>query len=79
MNTLTRAVEIAKQHIPIQREVCKKEFWVGFTIVLDAGQYRVYSADAWERPTSQPMLPWSPPKGTPVAHVAIDGTTTLIE
>lgn len=74
-----RAVGIAKQHIPIQKYVCKEEFWCGFTIVLHNDEYRVFDADAWERPSEAPLLPWSPPVGTKVATVAIDGTITFIE
>ena len=75
---MNRAIEIAKQHIPIQKEVTKPEFWVGFTIVLHNDRYSVYDADAWEKPSETPLLSWSPPTGTKVAHVAIDGTVTLV-
>lgn len=74
-----RAVNIAKQNLPIQRQVVKPEFQVGYTIVFYDGEYRVFSADAWERPSERPLLPWSPPKGTKIAHVAQDETITFLE
>ena len=75
---MNRAIEIAKQHIPIQQYCTKEEFWCGFTIVLHNDRYSVYDADAWEKPSEVPLLPWSPPKGVKVAHVAIDGAVTLV-
>ncbi len=76
---LDKAIEVAKQHIPIQQYVCIPEAQVGFTVTCHEGRYRVYSADAWERPTESPLLPWSTPRGTKVAHVATDGSVQLIE
>ena len=32
--------------------------------------------DAWERPSENPLLPWSAPTGEVVATVAVDGTVT---
>ena len=73
------AVEIAKAHGPIQKKVVSPEYWSGHTIVRkDDGTHAVYSGDAWDEPTAQPMLPWHAPTGTPVAHVDNDGNVTRI-
>lgn len=74
-----RAVETARQHIPIVMEVVREEYRVGFTIVRQRDRYAVLSADAWDPPTTPGFLPWSPPIGEPVADVALDGTVTLRE
>ena len=71
-----RAVETARQHIPIMKAVTREECWAGYTIVRYLDRYRVYGADAWERPATPGFLPWSPPLGEPVADVALDGTVT---
>jgi hypothetical protein len=76
---LERAIDTARQHIPIQKYVVKPEYWVGYTICLDDhGRYRVYEDDAWDEPSEQPMLPWSPPTARPVGHVDLDGNYTEI-
>lgn len=72
-----RAVETARQHIPIMKGVTREEFWVGFTIVRTGDRYAVYDANAWERPATPGFLPWSAPTGEPVADVALDGTVTM--
>lgn len=73
------AVEIAREHGPIQKKIVSPEYWSGHTIVRkDDGTHAVYSGDAWDEPTEQPMLPWHPPTGTPVAHVDNDGNVTRI-
>lgn len=79
--SLEQAIETARQHIPITKRVVKEEYWCGSTIVRKVGPYggesfHVYSADAWERPSEAPMLPWSPPTGTPVADVDMSGNVT---
>ena len=71
-----RAVQTAREHIPIVKKGIREECRVGFTIVRDGDQYRVYNQDAWIRPTGN-LLPWSPPRGEPVADVALDGTVTF--
>jgi hypothetical protein len=76
---LERAIDTARQHIPIQKMVSKPEFWCGFTIcITERGEYRVYSADAWDEPTERPMLPWSAPTARPIGHVDMNGTYTEI-
>ncbi len=76
--SLARAIDLAKEHIPIQKFCAKRKYWVGFTVALHNGRYSVYNADAWDRPSEVPMLPWSPPEGTKVAHVTIDGAVELL-
>jgi hypothetical protein len=67
MSTYEAAVATAIEHLPIQRKVSKD--WCGYAIVEHNGGYHVYSADAWNRPTETPMLPWSSPLGTIVGYV----------
>lgn len=71
-----QAIETARQHIPITKRVVKEEFWCGFTIVRNGELFHVYQANAWERPSEAPMLPWSPPTGVPVADVDMSGNVT---
>jgi hypothetical protein len=75
---LAHAIDTARAHIPIQVKVVKPEYWVGWTITIDAvGIHHVYSDDAWVE-QHESMLPWSAPTGTPVGHVDLDGTYTEI-
>jgi hypothetical protein len=73
-----RAVEAARQHIPIVKQVVRPEAWSGFTIVEDKGEYRVHDGNAWDEPSERPMLPWSAPTGKPVARVDMDGNVTTL-
>lgn len=78
---IEQAIETARQHIPITKSVVKEEAWCGFTIVRKVDPYEresfhAYKADAWERPSETPLLPWSPPTGTPVADVDMSGNVT---
>jgi hypothetical protein len=73
-----RAVETARQHIPIVKQVVRPEAWSGFTIVEDNGEYRVHDGNAWDEPSERPMLPWSASTGKPVAHVDMDGNVTTL-
>lgn len=72
-----KAVSTAHAHIPIQKTVHREP--PGFVIAEDAGRFAVFGADAWEKPTSTPMLPWSPPKGRRVARVNLDGGVSLLD
>ena len=73
------AVQTARAGIPVQQQVVKAEFWSEYTIgVTPSGDFRVYQASAWERPTVTPMLPWRAPTGTPVATVRLDGTVHML-
>lgn len=72
-----RAVRTAEENLPIQALVSAPEFQVGYTITLLRGRYVVVSADAWEKPASEPMLSWAPPEGTRIAHIAQDKTITF--
>lgn len=73
MRTLEEAVEVARSHIAIQKEVRRPEAWCGFAITAE---HSVFSADAWEQPAEQPLLPWHPPSSSPIAFVDIDGVVT---
>jgi hypothetical protein len=76
VTTLEQAIKTALENLPIQRMVM--EIPVGYRIVVRNGSHHVYNANAWERPASLPLLPWSAPVGDPVADVAVDGTVTLL-
>lgn len=57
--------------------VVARENWHGHTIVVTPdGRVSTYKDTAWTKPEQDPMLPWEPPTGIPVAHVALDGTVT---
>ena len=73
MRTFREAVDAARSQLPIQKAVRAPEFWCGFAITAD---HRVFSADAWDRPAEQPVLPWRPPSSNPIAFVDIDGVVT---
>lgn len=79
--TLDRAVAAAQAGFPAQFEIVDRDNWHGYTLVAKsgAGRVAVYSDSAWDRPGEDPTLPWHPPVGTPVAHVALDGTVTRID
>lgn len=79
---LDRDIEaIRTDHLPAEMVVRSREHWRGCTVVYDPalGFTRTYNDDAWTPPTEQPMLPWRPPAGVPVAHVAVDGTVTRVD
>lgn len=60
--------------------VVAREHWHGHTVVLaPSGRLATYADTAWERPVEAPLLPWSPPSGVPVAHVALGGTVTRVD
>lgn len=72
------AVATARLSLPTMKATRIEQYWTGFTIVCNRdGSYAVYDSDAWTPPRSQPMLPWSPPQGEPVADVDVDGNLTL--
>jgi hypothetical protein len=73
-----RAVEMARQHIPIMKQVVAEEAWSGLTIAEVNGEYCVYDNSAWTEPSVRPMLPWSPPTAKPVAKVDMDGKVTTL-
>ncbi|GAB2733367.1 hypothetical protein [Nocardioides pakistanensis] len=81
---IDRAVEAAAdfkgQHYAAMTYVTDRDHWHGHTVVqTPSGRIATYKDTAWDRPAEQPVLPWSPPAGTPVAHVALDGTVTRID
>ena len=60
--------------------VTGRDHWHGHTVVAQpSGRIAIYKDTAWTKPTEQPLLPWSPPEGRPVAHVALDGTVTRVD
>lgn len=68
------AVWTARSSLETQERVRSPEWRTGMTIVEHSeGTYRVYSSDAWDKPTEAPMLPWHPPTGTKFATVGLDG------
>lgn len=81
IDALEYAIEVARQDIPTQKLVRRAEYRTGYSILqLPSGAHRVYSSDAWERPSERGLLPWQPPpSGTIVASVAIDGSVTMTE
>lgn len=74
-----RAVETARQNLPIKASIVAPEYLDGYKIVRRENPngtttFHVYDEDAWERPSENPLLPWSAPVGEVVATVAVDGT-----
>jgi len=73
-DVLRRAMEAAAtisglRDVPVGVAVCFDENDEG-------GRYCFYPEDAWEKPKSQPFLPWSPPALRPVARVDQSGAVT---
>lgn len=78
---IEQAIETARQSNEITKRLVREDAWSGSTIVrkvdpYDRESFHVYSADAWEEPSETPLLPWSPPTGTPVADVDMFGNVT---
>lgn len=74
---MDRAITIARDALAIDRTIVKEECLSEMVIVVTADSLlSVYGANAWTRPTEQPMLPWSAPLGTPVATVSLTGEVT---
>lgn len=76
-----RAIEVARQNLPIKASIVAPEFLDGYKIVRRENPngtttFHVYDEDAWERPEENPLLPWSAPVGEVVATVAVDGSVT---
>ena len=80
-DALSDAIEGARKNFHTQFEVTGREHWHGYTIVYDEkhGFPQTYKDTAWDEPDEQPLLPWSPPTGTPIAHVALDGTVRRVD
>jgi len=71
-DVLRRAMEAAATVSAVRQDP------VGVAVCRDeSGRYRFYPEDAWEKPKSQPFLPWSPPALRPVARVDHSGAVTL--
>lgn len=75
---MDRAVQTARDHIPIQRQVTSPNHRTGFVIVAYTHPQghttlHVHEESAWQEPAERPMLPWSPPQGCKVATVDLDG------
>lgn len=76
---MAHAVRTALSALDIDERIVAPEHLSPMVIVRkDSGRLAVYSANAWTRPTEQPMLPWSAPLGTPVATVNLDRSVTLL-
>lgn len=80
---LEYAIETARSSNELTKKLVREDAWRGSTIVRKVSPYgeesfHVYNADAWERPSEAPMLPWSPPTGTPVASVNMSGDVTYL-
>lgn len=76
-----RAVETARQNLPIKASIVAPEHLDGYKIVRRENPngtttFHVFDEDAWEHPSENPLLPWSAPTGEVVATVAVDGTVT---
>jgi hypothetical protein len=68
------AVKTAQSNLPIKKAMTREEYWDDYRIVRKSnGRMAVYDAGAWEKPSEQPMLPWSPPTGEIVATVTLGG------
>lgn len=78
-----RAVQTAVEHIDVTKRIVREDFWVGFAIVRKTSpsthevSYHCFNADAWEKPQTHGLLPWSAPTGEVVAHVSMDAEVNL--
>jgi len=63
----------ATEHAQVRRSVVREDLPAGIAIVHDGTRFRFYSHDAWERPSEQPFLPWSPPAWPRLAVVDHEG------
>lgn len=74
---MTHAIKTARGALATARTVVAPQHLAEMVIVAKPeGRLAVYGADAWTRPTQQPMLPWAPPRGIPVATVSLSGEVT---
>ena len=74
---LDRAVQVALTNLEAESNVRAEP--VGFIVARTRnGFYRVFSADAWTRPSETPALPWSPPEETPLMRVTPDGAVSRL-
>lgn len=76
-----RAVETARQNLSIKASIVAPKHLDGYKIVRRENPngtttFHVFDEDAWERPSENPLLPWSAPTGEVVATVAVDGAVT---
>jgi hypothetical protein len=75
--SLDRAIASAHDAFPSMTRVVGRDHWYGHTITVhEDGRLATYKDTAWDQPEETSVLPWSPPTGTPIAHVALDGTVT---
>lgn len=75
-----RAIETARQNLPIKASIVAPEYLDGYKIVRretpSGDTFHVFDEDAWDNPSENPLLPWSAPTGEVVATVDVDGTVT---
>lgn len=77
---IDHAIAGARAGFRSQFEVTGRDHWHGYTLVARPDGYvSAYNDTAWERPAVAPLLPWSAPTGTPIGHVALDGTVTRVD
>lgn len=82
-STLDRAIDAARSALPIKASVTAPEYMDGFKITRyqhpqGHHTFHVYDANAWEKPTTTPLLPYTPPLGEIVATMDTDGTATRL-
>lgn len=78
-----RAVEIARQGLPVKASIVAPEYMDGYKIVRRENPngtttFHAVDEDAWDHPSENPLLLWSAPTGEVVATVATDGSLTLV-
>jgi hypothetical protein len=59
--TYEEAVECAREHLTIEREVAATPTGMSVCFDRNLGTWRTFSANAWDHTEERPTLPWSPP------------------
>lgn len=77
-----RAVETARQNLPIKASIVAPQYLDGYKIVRrdnpsGTTTFHVFDEDAWDNPSENALLLWSAPTGEVVATIATDGSLTL--
>lgn len=77
------AVTVALHNLPIKARITAPEDMDGYKITRythpDGAQtFHVYDDNAWTRPESPTILPWTAPNGEIVAEVSAQGVVTLV-
>ena len=77
-----RAVETARQGLPVKASIVAPEYMDGYKIVRRENPdgtttFHAFDEDAWENPAENPLLPWTAPTGEVVATVAVDGSLSF--